>query len=435
MNDAHPLVAAIAAAATKFTAKRSPTRQGLEGWYPYYAGYTEQFAEGIIAAASDGRRLRILDPWNGSGTTTRAATMLGHYAVGFDINPVATLVASAKLANHDDATHVLGLARRLATSSPCTPPDKSDPLLCWVGPAVASRYRAIEQRIVAELATDEHGARLDPCTSTLPPLAAFLLLSLMRSARGLASIKPGSNPTWTRPGETLLRNQGRQLEKAWLNQIGEMAGDLTLHASVLNHVGTGSIQLGSSTDLPLETESFDLVVTSPPYCTRIDYAMGAAFELAALGLKDDSEAHRALRVKAMGTPLCRNREPQPPPSGWTKSIKATLQKIRSHPSKASGTYYYKTYFQYFDDCQASLKEIKRVLSKGGAAALVVQSSYYKDIYVDLPNLYVDCAKELGLHASIGSTVTVRKTLAQINSNSRKYRPSKEYEESTVIISH
>ncbi|MFP3608446.1 hypothetical protein, partial [Paraburkholderia sp. SIMBA_053] len=76
VNDARPLAAAIAAVAPKLTAKRSPTRKGLEGWYPYYAGYTEQFAQGIIAAASGGCRLRVLDPWNGSGTTTRAATTL-----------------------------------------------------------------------------------------------------------------------------------------------------------------------------------------------------------------------------------------------------------------------------------------------------------------------------------------------------------------------
>ncbi|MFP3813111.1 DNA methyltransferase, partial [Bacillus sp. SIMBA_005] len=88
--------------------------------------------------------MRVLDPWNGSGTTTRAATTLGHYAVGFDINPVATLVASAKLANHDDAAHVQGLAQRLATFSSGTQPHGSDPLLNWLGPAVVSRYRAIE---------------------------------------------------------------------------------------------------------------------------------------------------------------------------------------------------------------------------------------------------------------------------------------------------
>jgi len=432
----HSLVTAIEQASANLNAKRTPSRhRGLEGWYPYYAGYTEQFAEGIIAAASGGRRLQVLDPWNGSGTTTRAAVALGHHAFGFDINPVATLVASAKLARPEDAAHVQGLAQRLATSSLESRVDAADPLLNWLGPVVVERYRAIESRIISELASDEHGVRLEPRENTLPPLAAFLLLALMRAARCLASIRSGSNPTWLRPAEQVVRVQGRKLEQTWLDKIAEMARDLAAHTSLLSGSGNGLVQIGNSSALPIEAESIDLVVTSPPYCTRIDYAMGAAFELAALGIQSGSMAHRALRADAMGTPLSRSRVSRGIPPEWPKSVKETLDRIKSHPSKASSTYYYKTYFQYFEDCLTSLSEVRRVLRKGGAAVLVVQSSYYKDVYVDLPHLYAECAKGLGLQASIGAATVVKKALAQINSNSRKHRSRKVYEESAVIIGH
>lgn len=429
------LATAAAEAAAHLTAKRIPSRHGgLEGWYPYYAGYTEQFAKSIIANASHGTKLRILDPWNGSGTTTRAALTLGHQAIGFDINPVATLVASAKLANPEDVAHVRGLVQRLASFSN-VPISTEDPLLCWMGAAAVRRYRTIESHILAELATNEHRFTLDPRTATLPPLASFLLLALMRAARGVASIRAGSNPTWTRPAERIAKPQGRKVEQAWAAQISEMSQDLLDNASPLSGSGKGSIHLGNSTNLPLDAGTVDLVVTSPPYCTRIDYAMGAAFELAALGVRNDSDAHRVLRAKAMGTPLSRRRDPADIPAHWPSAVRQTLHQIKTHASKASATYYYKTYFQYFDDCMKSLSEMHRVLRKDGAAVLVVQSSYYKDVYVDLPELYVKCAEHLGYKsASVGSTTVVRKALAQINSKSRVHRSRKVYEESAVVLS-
>ncbi len=424
----------LAAAAKKLeTKKPAASNNGLEGWFPYYAGYTEQFAEGIIKAATQGQTLHVLDPWNGSGTTTRAAVGLGHFATGLDINPVTTLVASAKLANPDDASHVLGLATRMAAAANAEEVDRLDPLLAWLPPAAVRHFRTIEARILSELATTKNGGRLDPRINTLPPLSAFLLLALIRSTKTLASVKVSSNPTWTRPAESISRVRGKTLERAWIEQISQMSRELGAHGHPAQQANAGSIRLAASTAIPLADETVDLVVTSPPYCTRIDYAVGSSFELAALGIGEDTVAYRQLRAQAMGTPLSRARQPQEPPTDWPDSVKRLLGSIRIHQSKASGTYYYKTYFQYFSDCLASLREIYRVLHDKGSAVLVVQSSYYKDIYVDLPQLYVDCGQSLGFSANVGATTHVKKALAQINSCSRKHKAKKAYEESVVIL--
>ncbi|WP_410712175.1 DNA methyltransferase [Bradyrhizobium sp. BEA-2-5] len=39
----------------------------------------------------------VLDPWNGSGTTTSVANGAGLTAVGIDINPAMAVVAKARL--------------------------------------------------------------------------------------------------------------------------------------------------------------------------------------------------------------------------------------------------------------------------------------------------------------------------------------------------
>src|SRR5690606_9616756 len=103
-------------------------------------------------------------------------------AVGFDINPVANLVASAKLAHPEDAEHVIGLAKRCAARRP-DKVQESDPLLPWLAPSVVAQYRSIEARLIEELGTDASGASANLLLGGLPPLASFLLLALIRTAR------------------------------------------------------------------------------------------------------------------------------------------------------------------------------------------------------------------------------------------------------------
>ena len=44
--------------------------------------------------------------------------------------------------------------------------------------------------------------------------------------------------------------------------------------------------------------------------------------------------------------------------------------------------------QYFGDAIASMSDIRRVLIPGGTALLVLQDSYYKELHVDLPALFL-----------------------------------------------
>jgi len=90
-----------------------PTRKrtGVEAWFPYYAGYSSEFVRKALSGLGVTPGCTVLDPWNGSGTTTSVADALGFRAIGFDINPVAALVAAARLTRAEDATHSSGLAR------------------------------------------------------------------------------------------------------------------------------------------------------------------------------------------------------------------------------------------------------------------------------------------------------------------------------------
>jgi len=386
----------------------------------------------LLAGLGDFGALSVLDPWNGSGTTSSIAHRLGHVAYGFDINPVLSVVSAAKLAHPDDALHVTGLAKRLARV-PVRLSAVHDPLRAWLAPSTVAQYRAIESELLNELACTRTGKALAPGRDALPPLAAFLLLALIRTAREFASVKRGSNPTWTRPSDD-RRRSGRTFGARWVEQVSAMADDLKNEmGETPRRAWNGELGIADSRALPLGSGDIDLVLTSPPYCTRIDYIVSASFELAALGMGSSSSEFQGLRRVSMGTPLSRSCELASIPSEWPGSVRDVLDKIREHPSKASESYYYRTYWQYFEDAMNSLLELRRVIRPLGAAVLVVQSSYYKEVAIDLPELYVDFARALGFRAQVASSVEVRRAMSQINPHSRKHMADKHYREGVVVL--
>ncbi|MNX81588.1 DNA methylase [compost metagenome] len=379
------------------------------------------------------KKATVLDPWNGSGTTTYIADQLGHQALGYDVNPVAAIVANAKLARPQDARHVLGLAMQIVEASLASTkglaPKASDPLLEWLRPAVVSQYRAIETAVLAALATDRSGVVQLPRMGELPPLASFLILALMRSARSLAGLPSKSNPTWIVPGKA--RGTRALLSELWLSTLEQMAEDLSGSGSS-GQLGS-QVQMADARKLPLPDSSVDFVLTSPPYCTRIDYVVSTSFELAALGVDRKSGDFLSLRQNSMGSPLTTKGPPPELRSDWPEAVRCLLEAIRSHYSKASSTYYYKTYWQYFNDCYEAIRDLHRVLRPRASAVLVVQSSYYKDLLVDLPRLYVSMGETLGFKAEVVSEVEVRRALAQINTRSLRYHSRPNYTEAVVLL--
>lgn len=414
-------------------AKRRPSRKGIEGWYSYYAGFSESFARTVLESIPIEKGATVLDPWNGSGTTTSVADSMGFKAIGFDLNPVAALVSNAKLARHRDAEHVLGLARHILESIKSEPPTRrfDDPLSAWLRPSVAKEYRLIESGIISNLATGQSGIPIDPKNEALPPLAAFLILGLVRAARSMASLRTSTNPTWITPGEEATGSRA-MLRNRWIRVLVEMAKDL--YSNPLSSSQTlSATHIADARDLPIPDGTVDLVLTSPPYCTRIDYIVSASFELAALGVGRGTAAYDQLRRNCMGTPLTRERKLFTPKEEWPSAVNHLLKSIQGHSSADSQSYYFKTYWQYFNDCELALKELRRTLRPGGAAILVLQSSYYKDIYVDLPELYVSLGKSLGFTGAVVSAVEVKRSLSQINTRSLAHRSKSNYFESVVTL--
>ncbi|MFI9574591.1 hypothetical protein ACIG5D_24435 [Microbispora rosea] len=373
---------------------------GLADVFPYYAGFSYEWARAILSTDANAESAVVLDPWNGSGTTTLAAGASGLRSIGVDLNPVANIVARLRIQVGRDSCR-------------CAPPPIAgaasmalkDPLQAWF-----SRNAAIRLRQWA-LMLD----KMPKAQSTLG------LVSLFRVTRQLTSKFGSRNPTWVKRASSeddLIDIDHDQLDELiYKDQLG-----------ILERLGRESsmmapslIMTGSSRRLPLANKSVDLIVTSPPYLTRIDYAVAYSRELAILGI--DIAEDRALRASLMGTTLIR-QDCGASDEAYGPLAADLIRRVAAHDSKASRGYYLKQTRQYLDDLAASLDEITRVSKDDAVINLVVQDSYYKDVPVRLAEICREEAIRRGWEFDSWEQFEVNRLLTQVNTRARAYPKGK-----------
>ena len=79
---------------------------------PYYTMFPLEFPISVMETIRSKKKLRVLDPFCGRGTTIFAARLKGHHAYGIDSSPIAIAIARAKLAETTEAD-VIALAKSI----------------------------------------------------------------------------------------------------------------------------------------------------------------------------------------------------------------------------------------------------------------------------------------------------------------------------------
>ena len=191
--------------------KRQPDSKIANGGvYPFYPGFSDNFAHSLIQTSGIDKNASVMDPWNGSGTTTTAAAKLGIGSQGFDLNPVMVIVAKARqnvgIVRENLQQFVLTIIDQ-ASDVHLTTVDL-DPLTTWFGSESACRLRQIEQAIqhtfLSQVSRQPLAIR---CTyGGVPDLMAFYYTVLFRTVRALLADFSASNPTWIKKPKTILTN-------------------------------------------------------------------------------------------------------------------------------------------------------------------------------------------------------------------------------------
>jgi len=405
-------------------------RSGVHAWHAYYAGFSENFVESALSYLNCTPGMIVLDPWGGSGTTSLVASRNGFKSLSVEINPAISALSASKsfevLKRRDNLYRFIAAARNSTLDDkyePHTTVDAELRLRCIVDSAGRSFQRLSKE--YKKAATSFLRNDTDKVALSYP-LAAFLQVAAFRLGRQSQLSEPLSNPTWTKHRKKIYRNS------ELLGNIEEISREMLadLDAAYRGCQGAQSIHfVGDSRRLPISTGIIDAIITSPPYLTRIDYAVSAAPELS---LMNTVASLREIRLDTMGSPVIRS-SPVMQKSSWGEKCNRFLNSVATHESKAAKSYYLKHMLQYFEDMEKSLSEIRRVLRRGGKALVVVQGSYFKEILCPLGELYVDMAVGVGLKAEIVSSDRVSGHMAHLNKRSSKYQAHKVYSEDIVQL--
>lgn len=414
---------------------RSPklsAHKNREKAFPYYAGFSEEFAIDVLKSETQAQH-RILDPWNGSGTTTYVCKELGIQAHGFDLNPVMVLVSKARssaTSHIDEARNHISKFRSKAPSKPSKSSLVEEPLTQWFDQKSAETIRDITSQIL-DLENHEYvnnELTVSQIVNSLPEWQTLALIAIFVAVKKNARSAKSSNPTW-------IKSAGQTPPSVKIDWISTINEELTRLENILSYQkpamlgATPKISIGNSEKMSSPSAFYDFILGSPPYCTRIDYAKATLVELAVIGLPPKI-VDISLRKKLMGTTAIHSTVSD---SLLAEPCLTLLDQIKNHPSSGSKSYYYKNFKQYFDSLQNSISEMARVLKPGGRACIVLQGSHYKEIAIDLPAIFSSMAELSGFKIYDRLEFNSSRTFGTVNTKSLKYKPHTPIKEQAIFL--
>ena len=266
-------------------------------WFRFKEGFSTALVSYLMTFL--GERGELLDPFAGTGIAPLTAASIGWKGVGIEVLPVAVMVANGLRTSHDVDIELFRrsseeLLERVdsANTMQGSPRDRFPHVRITEKAFPADSERAI---VAARDWLSQSAPRSE---TTLLTLAA---LSALEDASWTS--KDGQYLRWDhRSGRNLKAHMEKKrvlpYAESLRNKLRVMLADLPMLSGSF-HPGNVEIIANSCHDaLPsLPSNSFDAVITSPPYANRYDYTRTYALELAWLGF--DNAGISSLRQRLL----------------------------------------------------------------------------------------------------------------------------------------
>jgi hypothetical protein len=407
----------------------------LKDWYPYYAGFTARFARAAVEQFFAGAG-SLLDPWNGSGTTTAVAAARGIVSIGVDINPAMTVIAKARLAPVSVRDSLVPIGREIlqAEDEGGLQPWTHDPLRDWLRAPAVEALRRI-QRGIHRVVTEDEGSPSElgivrEWVEDMPVLAAFYYTALFAVARDLLQPFRASNPAWLRYPPSYrhrLSPPSDVVARRFLERVQFLSERLRVPAA--SKPEATRLRIASAVDLTLDPV-VDGCLTSPPYATRVDYVRDGLAELAVLGLGRAQVAE--LRSTTTGTPVVRGTAKDGVVLRSGAAL-ATLASVGQHSSHGSATYYAPWLRKYFEELDKSLARISANVRVGGRIGILVQDSHYKALRIDMQTIVVQMMDASRRSLLFREDYPVKHSMARMNPAARLHLAERATAESLLVF--
>jgi len=322
-------------------------RLPIYNWVHFKEAFSRNFVTLMLNQLDIREDNWVLDPFCGIGTTLLTAKERGVNAVGIDAHPVFAFVSQVKTQNYNVET--LRESKKDFFSKKFSKLDLKgiNPLL----KKAFSRY-ALEDILFFKSEISKINDRIT---------RDFLVLALVVSAMRVSyAVKDGAVIRFFKRKHPPLRKVFKATVKRFIRHLKK--AEFKPCEIVVKQGDARKLDF-------LETESFGAVVTSPPYLNKLEYTKAFDVEEALLKELIGVDSTKAY----LGADLERGR--------------AVFPNLRLLPLAKA----------YFFDMKSCLREIYRVLRKGGKAALVVGQGVFPDRIVESDVLTAKLAESVGFN--------------------------------------
>lgn len=298
--------------------QRNRTRsvnQYLTHWiYPYKGKFHPQMIRGLLNIIGLEQGDTVLDPFIGSGTTAVEAQLLGINCVGIDVSPLCVLQSKVKTESLSVLPKIIELKEEITKS---------------IRPSLFN--------IEGKTLDDAFNSIADEQVKGFYQMAKLVAISDNARRR-------------------------REFSTAFLKNLDLMIHSVRDYAQIVKELnlklGNMDIKTGDSRRLPLDNESIDGIITSPPYSIALDYVSNDSHALEELGRNIAEIREDFIGVRGKG------------------QTRVDL---------------------YNEDMKLSLQEMYRVLKSGRHAVIVIGNATYLGHEVKTVESTIDYAEKLGFN--------------------------------------
>lgn len=360
----------------------------FQRWYRFKEAFAPR---AVVEAFSKLARApaTCIDPFGGSGTTALTAQFLGVRPTTIEVNPFLADLIEAKLGSYEPdglissyravVDGAASIHADVGQIMPGAPPTFIEPGVNgrWIfSAAVAERILAHRQAIEGLL--DASHARL------LRVLLGSTLITL---------------------SNVVISGKGRRYRRGWDRRIVAPTTVARLFEMAFLNAIEDVVRFGrrSCTDYTLlrgdaraalaEAEPADFSLFSPPYPNSFDYTDIYNVELWMLGYLRNSGENRALRQSTLRSHVQIKRSYEA--TACSPLLDETLGRLNVHRSELWDHDIPDMVGAYFDDLNAIMAGLQRIITPGGSVMMVVGDSRYAGVSIDVGAITVEMAEKLG----------------------------------------
>lgn len=311
-----------------------------------------------VARGNEAGQLRVLDPMCGSGTVLSMASENGHAAFGFDLDPLAVLMSSVAVAPIDTMTLEIGAAeairaaRRSRAEALPWRDEETQSFACY--------WFDDQQRVQLTRLSRSVNAIDDTSIRNALQIAMSRIIITKVPRASLAADTSHSRPHRTIDASDYDVYLG--FERS-VRQLVKLLSRRTVN-------GGAVATLGDARCLDVADGSIDLVVTSPPYLTAIDYLRGHRLALIWFGYTVTEL--RKIRATSVGTER-----------GLETHDRETMRMVRRIESSCASPRHLprSTITRYANDLVRISAEMYRVTRAGGRVVTVIGNSSLRGNFI------------------------------------------------------